>query len=160
RLLIVDDEESFRRLTARELERSGYAVQTAGNLAEARTALAAGSFHVVLLDIRMPDGSGLDLLSEIRESSPGTDVVMLTAFGSVQDAIRAMKEGAHDFLTKPCKLAELEVVLEKVFEKQALERGNTALERDVRRLIPPDGFIGNSPHIREMLTLLARVAET
>jgi DNA-binding NtrC family response regulator len=160
RLLIVDDEESFRTLTARELKRSGYAVETAGNLTEARTVLARESFHVVLLDVRMPDGSGLDLLPEIRESAPGTDVIMLTAFGTVQEAIRAMKEGAHDFLTKPCKLAELEVVLEKVLEKQALERGNTALEREVQRLIPTAGFIGSSPPIREMLALLAKVAET
>jgi DNA-binding NtrC family response regulator len=160
RLLIVDDEESFRTLTARELKRSGYAVEAAGNLTEARTALARESFHVVLLDVRMPDGSGLDLLPEIRESAPGTDVIMLTAFGTVQEAIRAMKEGAHDFLTKPCKLAELEVVLEKVLEKQALERGNTALQREVQRLIPTAGFIGNSPPIREMLALLAKVAET
>ena len=160
RLLIVDDEESFRTLTARELKRSGYAVETAGNLAEARAALAREGFHVVLLDVRMPDGNGLDLLPEIRESAPRTDVIMLTAFGTVQEAIRAMKEGAHDFLTKPCKLAELEAVLEKVMEKQALERGNTALEREVQRFIPSTGFVGTSPLIREMLALLAKVAET
>ena len=160
RLLIVDDEESFRKLTARELERSGFVVGTAGNLAEARAALARQNFHVVLLDVRMPDGSGLDLLPEIRESYPSTDVVMLTAYGTVQEAIRAMKEGAHDFLTKPCKLAELEAVLEKVFEHQTLERGNTALQREVERLIPTDGFVGKSAQIREMLQMVSRVAET
>ena len=160
RLLIVDDEESFRRLTARELERSGFEVDSAGTLGEARAALTRGGYHVVLLDVRLPDGNGLDLLPEIRESLPGTDVVMLTAYGTVQEAIRAMKEGAHDFLTKPCKLAELEAVLEKVLEKQALERGNTALQREVQRLLPAEGFIGRSPQIQEMLTLLARVAET
>jgi DNA-binding NtrC family response regulator len=160
RLLIVDDEESFRRITARELERTGYTVEGAGNLAEARAALETGSYHVVLLDVRMPDGSGLDLLPEIRESFPGTDIVMLTAYGTVQEAIRAMKEGAHDFLTKPCKLAELEAVLEKVFEKQALVRGHTALKREVERLAPSEGFIGRSSLILEMLSLLGRVAET
>ena len=160
RLLIVDDEEAFRRLTARELERTGYAVTGTASLAGAREALAHGSFHVVLLDVRMPDGSGLDLLPEIHESFPATDVVILTAFGTVQEAIRAMKEGAHDFLTKPCKLAELEAVLDKVFEKQALVRGHAALQRDVDRLVPSAGFIGQSPHIHEMLKLLARVAET
>ncbi len=160
RLLIVDDEESFRKLTARELGRSGYTVEGAGTLAAARETLARGSYHVVLLDVRLPDGSGLDLLPEIRESFPGTDVIMLTAYGTVQEAILAMKQGAHDFLTKPCKLAELEAVLEKVIEKQALERGNTALQRDVQRLMPADGFVGKSTQIHEMLTLLARVAET
>jgi DNA-binding NtrC family response regulator len=160
RLLIVDDEESFRKLTARELERSGFNVETAGSLGEARGALARGSFHVVLLDVRLPDGSGLDLLPEIKESFPGTDVVLLTAYGTVEEAIRAMKQGAHDFLTKPCKLAELEAVLDKVFEKQTLERGHTALQRDVQRLMPTEGFVGKSPQIQEMLALLARVAET
>jgi len=159
-MLIVDDEESFRKLTARELERSGYSVQGAGSVAEARAALARDSFHLVLLDVRMPDGSGLDLLPEIRESYPGTDVVLLTAYGTVQEAILAMKQGAHDFLTKPCKFAELEAVLDKVFEKQALERGNTALQRDVERLLPTEGFVGQSAQIREMLAMLARVAET
>jgi DNA-binding NtrC family response regulator len=159
-LLLVDDEESFRKLTARELERSGHAVAEVGTLEEARKLLARERFHVVLLDMRLPDGNGLDLLSEIRESFPGTDVVMLTAFGTVQEAIRAMKEGAHDFLTKPVKLGELEAVLEKVLEKQSLERGNVALQRDVERLVRSDGFIGRSPQVLEMLGLLARVAET
>src|SRR5678815_1328076 len=74
--------------------------------------------------------------------------------------IRDRKQGAHDFLTKPCKFAELEAVLEKVMEKQQLERGNTALQRDVERLIPTEGFVGKSSQIREMLAMVARVAET
>jgi DNA-binding NtrC family response regulator len=160
RLLVVDDEDSFRKLTARELTHSGYSVEMGGTLAEARQALARSSYHVVLLDIRLPDGSGLDLLREIRDSFPGTDVVMLTAYGTVEEAIQAMKQGAHDFLTKPCKLDELEAVLEKVFEKQTLERGSAALERDIGRFVPAEGFVGKSPQIREMLALLARVAET
>ena len=110
--------------------------------------------------MRLPDGSGLDLLKEIRESYPGTDVVMLTAYGTVQEAIRAMKDGAHDFLTKPCKLAELEATLDKVIEKQTLERGHAALKRDVDRLAPSDGFVGRAHQIQEMLAMLARVAET
>jgi DNA-binding NtrC family response regulator len=160
RLLIVDDEESFRKLTARELERSGYTVTECDSLEKARDALASRSFHVVLLDVRLPDGSGLDLLPEIRESFPSTDVVLLTAYGTVQEAIRAMKEGAYDFLTKPAKLAELEAVLDKVFEKQALERGHVALQRDVERLRPAEGFVGQSAQIHEMLHMLSRVAET
>ena len=160
RLLLVDDEESFRRLTARELERSGYMVTQAANLAEARQALPEGNFHVVLLDVRLPDGSGLDLLAEIRDAFPGTEVVMLTAYASVQEAIRAMKDGAYDFLTKPCKLGELEAVLDKVFDKLRLERDHTALQREVNRLAPPEGFVGSAPPIRELLHMAARVAET
>src|SRR5262249_49975286 len=98
--MIVDDEESFRKLTARELERSGLAGEGVGTVAAAREALSRASFHVILLDVRLPDGSGLDLLPEVRESFPGTDVIMLTAYGTVEEAIRAMKHGAYDFLTK------------------------------------------------------------
>jgi DNA-binding NtrC family response regulator len=159
-LLFVDDEESFRKLTARELSRTGYEVDAVGTLDEARQLLATKHFHLVLLDVRLPDGNGLDLLQEIREASPATEVVMLTAYGTVQEAIRAMKQGAHDFLTKPCKLVELEERLEKAMQKQYLQRGNMALRRDVERLGAGEHFVGQSAQIRELLKLLSRVAET
>ena len=159
-LLLVDDEETFRRLTGKELARTGYAVETAGTLEQARELLAQRHFHVVVLDLRLPDGNGLDLLSEIRETSPSTEVVMLTGHGTVQEGIRAMKEGAHDFLTKPCKLGELEAVLEKAVQKQSLERGNVALQRDVDRLVPSEHFVGQSSKIRELLQMVSRVADT
>jgi len=159
-LLLVDDEESLRRLVGNELSRSGYLVDTAGGIAEAREHLARKHFHLVVLDVRMPDGSGLDLLKEIRESSPTTEVIMLTGYGTVQEAIRAMKDGAHDFLTKPCKLAELEAVLEKAVQKQQLQRGHTALQREVDRLQPADRFVGSTAQVRELLHMVQRVAET
>jgi DNA-binding NtrC family response regulator len=159
-LLLVDDEESFRKLVGKELARAGYAVETAGNLEEARRQIAQKAFHLIVLDVRMPDGSGLELLKEIREISPTTEVVMLTAFGTVQEAIRAMKDGAYDFLTKPCKLGELEAVLEKAIEKQSLERGNVALQREVDRLQPSERFVGLTPSVRELLRMVQRVAET
>jgi len=159
-LLLVDDEESFRKLVGKELSRAGYTVETAGNLEEARRQIAQKSFHLIVLDVRMPDGSGLDLLKEIREIAPTTEVVMLTAYGTVQEAIRAMKDGAYDFLTKPCKLGELEAVLEKAIEKQNLERGNVALQREVDRLQPSERFVGLTAAVRELLRMVARVAET
>jgi DNA-binding NtrC family response regulator len=159
-LLFVDDEEGFRRLTARELTRSGYEVSEAATLEEARQRLAKQHFNLIVLDIKLPDGNGLDLLEEVRGHSPECEVIMLTGAGTMQEAIRAMKEGAHDFLTKPCKFAELEAVLEKAQEKQMLRRGNTALRRDVERLGAGEQFIGHSPQIRDMLMLLQRVAET
>ena len=159
-LLLVDDEETFRRLTGRELARAGYAVEVAATLAEARDRLAKQHFHVVVLDLRLPDGNGLELLAELRETAPSTEVVMLTGYGTVQEGIRAMKEGAHDFLSKPCKLAELEAVIEKAVQKQNLERGNVALQRDVDRLVPSDHFVGHSSKIRELLQMVRRVGDT
>jgi DNA-binding NtrC family response regulator len=159
-LLLVDDEETFRKLAGRELAHAGYLVTTAGNLREAREALRERTFHLALLDVRMPDGSGLDLLAEIKEAAPATEVVMLTGHATVEEAIRAMKSGALDFLTKPFKLAQLEAVLEKAVQKQTLERSHTALEREVARIHPSDGFIGQDAAVRELLDLVSRVAET
>ena len=158
-LLLVDDEETFRKLTAKELQRVGYDVATAGSLDEARRLLARRQFHLVLLDVRLPDGNGLDLLQEIREAAPATEIVMLTAFGTVQEAILALKQGAHDFLTKPCKLDELEAVVANALQKQVLQRGNVALRRDLARLAG-ENFIGQASQVRELLDLLSRVAAT
>ena len=159
-LLIVDDEESFRTIVAKELARVGYAVTTAATLAEAREALARATFHLVLLDVRLPDGNGLELLADIKASLPATQVVILTAFGTVQEAIESIKRGAHDFLTKPCKLAELEAVLERALEVGHLERGNLALRRDVERLQPSERFVGQTAAVRELHELVSRVAAT
>jgi DNA-binding NtrC family response regulator len=160
RLLLVDDEESFRKLVSRELGRAGFVVETAGSIAEAREAVSRQSFHVVLLDLRLPDGNGIDLLSDIKSSLPSTQVVVLTAYGTVEEAIAAMKEGAHDFLTKPCKLDELEATIHKALGIQSLERGNIALQRDLERLQPSDRFIGDTDSVKELHALVARVAGT
>ena len=157
-LLLVDDEDFFRKSVAEELGQTGYAVDSARNLEEARALLRQRQYHVALLDVRMPDGNGLDLLREIREGSPGTEVIMLTAYGTVEEGVRAMKDGAYDFLTKPCKLSELEAVLEKALQRQTLERNATALEREVQRLQPGARLVGQSPPMRELQRLIARVA--
>jgi DNA-binding NtrC family response regulator len=159
-ILLIDDETSFRTLTGRELERAGYEVEGVGQLSDARATLLKRGFDVVLLDVRMPDGSGLELLPEIREQWPATEVIMLTAFGTVEEAIRAMKQGAYDFLTKPIKFAELEAVLEKALERQQLQRDNVALAIEVERLQPGDGIIGSAPEMQELFDLTTRVART
>jgi len=160
RVLMVDDEASFRQIVGRELRRAGYLVEEAGMVEEARQTLAQQSFHVVLLDVRLPDGNGLDLLQDIKQSLPATQVVILTAFGTVQEAIRAMKVGAFDFLAKPCKLGEIEAVIEKALEVQSLERGHAVLQRDLERVQPSERIVGQTPAIREVHRLIERVAET
>ncbi|MBI5709456.1 MAG: sigma-54-dependent Fis family transcriptional regulator [Candidatus Eisenbacteria bacterium] len=141
RLLLVDDEEFFRESVGKKLSLTGYAVESAGTLEEARGLLRTHTFHVALLDMQLPDGSGLDLLSEIKETSPSTEVILLTAYATVEEAIRAMKQGAHDFLTK-------------------LERNQTALERQVERLQPSTRFVGQSAQVRDLQRLIERVAPT
>ncbi len=160
RILLVDDEKSFRDITSEELSHIGYSLETCRTLAEARDLLTRKSFDVVLLDLRLPDGNGLDLLAEVHTSHPSVQVVMLTAFGTVEDAIRAMKQGAFDFLLKPCKLGEIEAVLTKAARVQALARQNVALQRDVDRLKPSDRIVGTTGALREVTKLIDRVAGT
>ena len=160
RVLLVDDEDAFREITAEELTHIGYTLDACRTLDEARRLLAKKTFDVVLMDLRLPDGSGLDLLAEFHASYPGTQVVVLTAFGSVEVAIRAMKEGAFDFLMKPCKLGEIEAVLSKAAHVQSLARENVALRRDVDRLKPSDRIVGTTSALREVTQLIDRVAGT
>ncbi|MEY4071828.1 MAG: Transcriptional regulatory protein ZraR [Candidatus Eisenbacteria bacterium] len=159
-ILFVDDESTFRKQTSRELVRSGYRVEEAMTLKDAREALARNGYDIVLLDIRMPDGSGLDLLPEIRSQWPATEVVILTGFGTVEEAIRALKHGAHDFVKKQdCRFAELEAVITKALEKQHLSQQNEALMLDASRSRPGIA-VGDTPEMREMFYLLERVAPT
>ena len=159
-LLLVDGDETFRRHAGAELARAGYHVETAAGLAVARRLLGSRQFRLIVLDVRLADGSGLELLSEIKEASPTTAVVVLTPDTASEEAVRAMKQGAADILSKPFKLEALGAVLESALQKDALERSHFALEREVARARATDGFIGQSPAVAELLDLVARVAET
>jgi DNA-binding NtrC family response regulator len=160
RVLLVDDEQSFRDITSEELSHIGYSLDACRTLVEAREFLSRKTFDVVLLDLRLPDGNGLDLLAELHTSRPATQVVVLTAFGTVEDAIRAMKHGAFDFLMKPCRFGEIEAVLAKAARVQSLARENLALQRDVDRLKPSDRIVGTTSALREVTQLIDRVAGT
>ena len=159
-LLLVDGDEAFRRHAGAELARAGYRVETAAGLAVARRLLGSRQFRLTVLDVRLADGSGIDLLTEIKESSPATEVVVLTPDTASEEAVRAMKQGAADILSKPFKMEALIAVLENALHKEALERSHFALEREVARARATDGFIGQSRAVMELLDLVARVAET
>ena len=140
-LLVVDDEETFRVVLSHELERLGYAVRTAPS-GEAGILALADDIDVVLLDLRLPDMDGMEVLRRIREKNPGADVIMLTGHGSIDTAIEAIRAGAFDYIAKPCPLGELEVRIQRALERQSLRRRATLLERG---LTPPDvagGFVG------------------
>ncbi len=159
-ILLVDDEEIFRRVLARELEARGHAVATAGTAEEALERIRTESYEVVLLDMKLPGMDGLAGLEALRELSPLTQVIVLTGHGALETGIRAMKLGAYDYLTKPCPLDELEAVLQKAKEKRALQQENVVLKQELARQDRFSEFIGRSEALREVFHLIARVAPT
>jgi DNA-binding NtrC family response regulator len=157
-LLLVDDDEAFRKALARELARVGYEVATADSGAAALERIAEREPDVVLLDLRLPDRDGLEVLEAIRAKSPATDVIMLTGHGSIDTAIQSVRAGAFDYIAKPCPLDELEVRIQRALERQSLRRRASLLERG---LTPPDvagSFVGESAEFRRLAELVARVA--
>jgi DNA-binding NtrC family response regulator len=157
-LLLVDDDRMFSRVMAAELERRGYTVTTAATGAEAIEEAARREPAIVLLDLRLPDMDGLEVLKVLRERSPGSEVIMLTGHGSIDTAMESVRAGAFDYIAKPCPLEELEVRIQRALERQSLRRRASLLERG---LTPPDlgsSFIGDSPAFRKLLQLIDRVA--
>jgi DNA-binding NtrC family response regulator len=159
-ILLVDDDEAFRRVLAGELERSGFRLESAGSGAEAIQRAADLEPDVVLLDLRLPDMDGLEVLRRIREKNAACDVIMLTGHGSIDSAIESIRIGAFDYVAKPCPLGELEVRIQRALERQSLRKRATLLERG---LTPPDlagALVGESPQFRNLLQMIERVAPT
>jgi DNA-binding NtrC family response regulator len=157
-LLLVDDDAPFRGVLAGELERLGYRVEVASSGTEALRRAGALEPQVVLLDLRLPDIDGLEVLRRMRETSAASDVIMLTGHGSIDTAIESIRMGAFDYVAKPCPLDELEVRIERALERQSLRRRATLLERG---LTPPDlagALVGESPEFTALMRLVERVA--
>jgi len=119
-ILVIDDEEGMRALLAHELGLQGYLVSTAADGQAALDEMARNRFDLVICDIRMPKVGGLDALGKIKELNPGTEVIIMTGYGSVETAVKAMKAGAYDFIQKPFEIAEISALVEKAVEKGTL----------------------------------------
>jgi DNA-binding NtrC family response regulator len=158
RLLVVEDKESLRRLLVTALSEEGYEVASAADVAGAKAQLAEGPFAAVLSDLKLPDGSGLDVLAAAREAAPSAPVIMLTGFGTVATAVEAMKQGAYDFLEKPVEIDDLARLLERALRTE--EEGNAGEAIPV--FAPPGAppIVGRHPRLRAALRLLERVAAT
>lgn len=160
RILVVDDERSMQEFLEIFLRREGYDVVTAGDVDTAIAHLESDEIDLVITDMQMPEKTGLDLLLAAREVSPETILIVVTAFGTTDSAIAAMKEGAYDYLTKPFKVDELRIVIEKALEKKILSNENSRLRKELRSHSRDRNIIGNSSAIQEVYDLIAQVAET
>lgn len=157
-ILVVDDEEPFRFVLESELGRVGHAVRGVQSGEEALTALAAEDFDIVLLDLKMPGMGGMEALKRMQQAGVAAQVVVLTGYPTIDDAIQAMKLGAYDYLTKPARIAEVEEVLKRAAEKRRLEKENLALKRMVAQKAPPPLILGRSPAIQSLLQMIERIA--
>jgi len=160
RILVVDDERSMQEFLEIFLRGEGYEVTTAGDVASARALLESDEFDVVITDIQMPRASGLDLLHAARDASPDAMVIMITAYASTETAIAAMKDGAYDYLTKPFRVDEIRLVVEKALEKKSLARENRRLRSELRSRSRSRRVIGNSSAMQRVFDLVSQVADS
>jgi two-component system response regulator PilR (NtrC family) len=160
RILVVDDERSMQEFLEIFLRGEGYEVATAGDVPSARAMLENDDFDVVISDIQMPGGSGLDLLHAARDASPDAIVIMMTAYASTETAITAMKEGAYDYLTKPFRVDEIRLVVEKALEKKSLARENRRLRTELRAQNRSRRVVGNSTAMQRVFELVSQVADS
>jgi two-component system, NtrC family, response regulator AtoC len=159
RILIVEDETPLRRLLHKRLSRKGGAVDSFGSAEEALAFLGRAGYDVALIDIRLPGMDGLDLLKLIKKSNGNTEVIIITGHGTIDSAIAAMKLGAYDYLTKPCKLSELEILVQKAYEKKALQDANLNLKEEIRLTRNYDQIITKSRKMMDVLSVVDKVAK-
>lgn len=160
RILVVDDEESIREFFEIMLKREGFEVQTAVNGREALEKLGRHSFDLIISDIQMPEVSGMELLSRVREMDPEMVVLMITAFGNTETAVEAMKLGAYDYIQKPFKIDEIKIVINKALERRSLKLENVQLRKELKTKYAFDNIIGSAPPMMRIYEMVKRVANT
>jgi len=159
-ILVVDDDVEMRELVHDVLKARGHQVTTAGSGQEALTLLAQKDFAVVLTDLRMKGMEGTELLAEIKRLYPDIGVILMTAFGSVETAVEAMKHGASDYLTKPVKSEEIIRVVERVVREASLRREVSRLRKEVHKEYSFHQILGKSKAIQAVFDLIRRVADS
>jgi two-component system response regulator HydG len=159
-LLVADDDPGLRESLERTLTREGYRVVLASDGRAALERVQAGGVDLIVTDLKMPGLTGLELLRAAKAIMPDVDVILLTAFGTVEEAVKAMKDGAYDFLTKPFRREQLIKLIDKALERRDLIEQNRALKKQLDDLRAKGQMIGASPSWRRMLTLVEQTADS
>ena len=160
RVLFVDDETSLREFMRSELPRLGHEVTVCPDGRTAVKTLEKHSFDAAILDLRMPGMSGIEVLEYLKKVSPDTEAIVMTGHASMETAIEAIRLGASDYITKPCKLAEIEAVLTKAAERRELKHKNIALENRAEAAEGPTVLVGGSPAMASVHRLISKIAPT
>ena len=159
-VLVVDDERSMREFLQILLESEGHDVTTADGYDSAISTCEELNPELVFTDLRLPDGSGMDVLSHVRKTLPETQVIIMTAFATAENAIEAMRLGAYDYQTKPVKVDEIRVLTQKALEKVHLIRNNQELSAQLRGRFGLSHMVGSSPAMVRVAELIEKVAPT
>ena len=159
-VLVVEDKDSLRAMLCKTLESRGFSADDCGDAYEARRKLQTSRFLVVLTDLRLPAGSGFEVLQAAREADSQMPVIVMTAFGTVEDAVRAMKDGAADFLMKPVDTDHLLLVLERAIDRRRLMTEYVLLKEDYQRRYGLPQVLGEDPVFKETLLSVQRAAQS
>jgi DNA-binding NtrC family response regulator len=160
RVLVVEDDREMLGLLRRHLETEGFSVHTATSVPEAVDALRHEEYHVILTDLVMDGGDGMDVLTAARQHRPDTRVLLMTAFGTMESAIEAMRHGAYDYLTKPFKLGEVTLAVNRALEDRRLRRENERLRAEVEQEQGIGRILGASSAIRAVVEQIQTVADS
>lgn len=157
-VLIIDDEESIRRLLLKELDIPSRRLVAVENAAGALEAVHETRFDVIIMDLRLPDVNGLELLISLKDTLANTEVIMITGHGDIDTAVEAMKLGAYDFIQKPFNLDHLDLVMAKAYQRAMLSRENAMLRQQAEEGESQVDFIGKSKAVKEIMFLIDKVA--
>ena len=158
RILIVDDEDGMRRLLGRVLTREGYETSTVGSGAEALRLVANERFDLVVTDIKMPEMDGLQLLEELKEYEPSLPIIVMTAYGTIENAVQALRFGAYDYIAKPFETDEIKLTVAKALERERLLAENRYLHAELEGRYDFSGIIGGSPAMQQVYEMASSVA--
>jgi two-component system response regulator PilR (NtrC family) len=160
RILVVDDEKSMRDFLTIMLKKEGYGIVAAESGRDALTAVQGEIFDLVITDVKMPELDGIEVLRAVKEISPETVVLMITAFATTETAVEAMKLGAYDYIIKPFKVDEIKLIIQKALEKHSLRKENILLRREIESRVGFENFIGKSEPMQRIFSLIKQVADT
>lgn len=160
RVLFVDDEKPLQEFMRSELPRLGHEVTVCPDGKAGLRALEKGTFDAAILDLRMPGMTGIEVLEHLKRVAPDTEAVVMTGHASMETAIEAVRLGAFDYITKPCKLAEIDAILRRIAEKRELKNKNLALQTRVRAAEGPTVLVGGAPTMAGVHRMVATVAPT
>jgi two-component system response regulator AtoC len=159
RVLVVDDEENLRNMLTMIIRKEGYEVETSGDGKDALSKIKGEDFDFVLCDLKMPKLDGLGLLRELKESNGDSTVIMMSAYGTIDTAVEAMKLGAYDYVSKPFKTDEIVMTLKKAEERERLKRENVFLKEQIQKECNFENFVGKSEKMVRIFEMIRKIAD-